>query len=644
MRVVEIKIKNFQSVAETIALSNLGGLNILVGQNGSGKSTILRALSVAYGQELGRRQDWVRHGAGFAIVEVTVSPSLDEWEPHWRNGVPASPNSGASVIPLPALRNVLNDLENRLSFQWKIPKAATQDNSLDEIHWMGRQILPNQPTNSFEINGVKFSLGMYGLWLQRFWNSLRQAASWTYIPSFRSLQRVENPRLRQPSTSNGENLANTLLRMEKSAALDDRNKWKAIQQTVQQVIGRTINVTTKENDLQIILDDHNGTPWIPVVDSGSGLENFLGYLIHAVDRDAGIIGIEEPESHLHPRAQREMWRWLLQWSKEGHQLFVTTHSSVPDEILADPDVRVFSMVRNVKGQTEVHPRKIQGFDYGWPELGYAAGEWVGADGVLLVEGRSDIQVIGQWIRRLMPQKWYRVIPAEGKGKAIAAGVSTVLQQLGIPVGVLVDHNGRRPDGLSASPSAGVFTLERYEIENYLLDAYAMAKVSDGLLSADRIQDILQYEYNRQGPIAWAWDLLDTLPIPLSDSEKNLWVPALSQDISMDDLPLNKTKQQEIVEALVALVQARHPNLYRRTELVKVVRTHFEGSTEKFMKCWGRDPRIVVPGKETLANVQQAVAQNISRADYMGLLAGGVDIPNEVTKCIEWLSAPARDQR
>ncbi|MFC2135157.1 ATP-dependent endonuclease, partial [Bacteroidota bacterium] len=120
-----------------------------------------------------------------------------------------------------------------------------------------------------------------------------------------------------------------------------------------------------------------------------GGNNELLLLLHEIIVSGGIImAIEEPEIHLHPQAERKLYRFMEEFSV-ATQMFVVTHSPV------------FVQPGNIRGLYRVVKRKEGTFTYSMDEKDYINRdrleqelnsencEMFFADKVLLVEGISD---------------------------------------------------------------------------------------------------------------------------------------------------------------------------------------------------------------------------------------------------------------
>lgn len=569
-QIVRLEIAAVQSI-DSVVLDDVGALNVLVGRNGSGKSSILRALSLILGGDLNDRPNWVRDGHSEAQVNVAVGISRSDTAPHWKTilSVP-DPARRLSQVPvdLPSWDTVADILGtvSTLSYEWRVPRSGNSANTLYGVR-MGQFRWPEwSPKNPWNLPGTDVTLppGEYQPFFATLWSRLFPSNRWTYIPPFREVQRAEPTALGNASTARGGRLANTLVRLRESRHPAERALYDQIRLTFREVVGMEMYATTVGNDLQLVVSDDDTGTRVPLVDSGSGLENFAGYVIHILDNRSTVIGLEEPESHLHPKAQRDMWRWILKWAKAGHQFFVATHSAVPDEVLEDEDVRLYDVDRPSPSRTTKIARKsIEGVAH-WPKLGYGAAEWVGTDGLVLVEGESDVTVVRRWLRKLKPDRWYRVLKAGGEGPAVAAGHAGAFGQLWIPFAVVVDRNGR--------PNT-------FAKENFLLDAAALAKATGTSVACAQV--VLMTECRKAVPRAWARAFWDSVTLGISDDERGRWTEALSKTVDIEAFPLESDALISLAEQATDLVMVDRERSSSAVECCERLQESSAGSPRSF---------------------------------------------------------------
>lgn len=100
------------------------------------------------------------------------------------------------------------------------------------------------------------------------------------------------------------------------------------------IVGMTlaINDLKKTNYLQVKYNNNptnfsSDTLYCRPVNVGSGISYLISILITCLGAEAGsVIIIENPEIHLHPKAQSRLCEFLYHASKAGRQLFIESHS------------------------------------------------------------------------------------------------------------------------------------------------------------------------------------------------------------------------------------------------------------------------------------------------------------------------------
>jgi hypothetical protein len=156
---------------------------------------------------------------------------------------------------------------------------------------------------------------------------------------------------------------------------------------------------THRLELKVSTGEHDSSR-VGITDVGSGLQSLLDLAVQQSDaaEDGGrtILVVEEPESFLHPSAQRVITRSLLK-SEMFSQLVVTTHSSVV------VDEARYGEVVICRDQNFYYPSPIE--DIAREEINSAlltgqGAEMLFARSVLLVEGEGDRLFFEKIRRRL----------------------------------------------------------------------------------------------------------------------------------------------------------------------------------------------------------------------------------------------------
>ncbi|ASD62810.1 AAA family ATPase [Bdellovibrio bacteriovorus] len=123
---------------------------------------------------------------------------------------------------------------------------------------------------------------------------------------------------------------------------------------------------------------------VALANTGYGVSQVLPIIVAKAFSNKGAILIEQPELHLHPKAQAEIAELLLEMAEEGHQLFIETHSehlilrlrslvAQKKSPLPPDEIKLFHVNKKKDGSTldEVSITETGDLE-GWPEGFFSA--------------------------------------------------------------------------------------------------------------------------------------------------------------------------------------------------------------------------------------------------------------------------------
>ena len=149
------------------------------------------------------------------------------------------------------------------------------------------------------------------------------------------------------------------------------------------------------DELNIYLKTANSNLALPIAKHGMGTQNIAILLIFNAYLDillpkivenkeaTPIIGIEEPEAHIHPQAQRAVFQQI---SNMNGQKIISTHSPF---IIDQASIYDYLVFNTENGTTKIEKipkyKKEFKFKYGLPDIAYKNNKYLTADEKLLIE-------------------------------------------------------------------------------------------------------------------------------------------------------------------------------------------------------------------------------------------------------------------
>lgn len=263
-----------------------------------------------------------------------------------------------------------------------------------------------------------------------------------------------------------------------------------------------INPARNDQTLQVFI---NGRSY-KLSELGSGLAQFIMVLINAGIREPSFVLIDEPELNLHPALQLDFLTTLGSYARSG--VIFATHSIGLARAAAD---RVYSVRKVGEGESEIADYEAT------PRLPEFLGEFsfssyreLGFDKVLLVEGRSDVKTLQQFLRLYRKDHQVVLLPLGGTQlindvseaelveiKRIAENVSVLIDSERNAVGEQLQSGREAFINTCKQLGMNCHVLERRATENYLTDKAVK------LVKGEKYRSLTPYKKLKDLSPAWA---------------------------------------------------------------------------------------------------------------------------------------------
>ncbi|MBI3478820.1 MAG: AAA family ATPase [Nitrosomonadales bacterium] len=182
-----------------------------------------------------------------------------------------------------------------------------------------------------------------------------------------------------------------------------------------------INADQTGKTLDVIID---GRPQ-KLYEVGAGVAQLIIVLAAALVYKPPYILIDEPELSLHPALQLNFLATLGSYTTKG--LLYSTHSI---SLARSTAQRIYAVKKIKNGSSRMHPFGDNAINFGsWlGELSYSSRVELGCEGLLLVEGPTDVLFFQEFLRKINKDHKY-VLMQLGGSSLINAGVAQHLSEL-----------------------------------------------------------------------------------------------------------------------------------------------------------------------------------------------------------------------
>lgn len=384
-------IKNFRSFDENgIFLDNIKKLNIFIGKNNSGKSTLLRFLKY------------------FAMNSSNLKefPHSIE-EEHKRNGKPVSLTIFLTHRALGYPTFI--DSYNRQRFDSLLPdplecnyffranNISLKKGFLDSLNDNILVKMQSQYTSAPKATLQTAVINTINDYVIRNYSQIFKDV--IYIPHFRVIN-FNDTRSNDLFEIDGSNIILKMFEMQNPIIGQEHQKHQfiKIQKFVRQLLkvdSLEIEIPHTKNNLFINMFNNR----LPLESFGTGIHQLVILCSALVINENKIVCIEEPEIHLHPELQRMFLDFLIE--ETNNVYFISTHSNVFVDFHNDIQINHVTYDGNTTSITQVEEN---GNIYEvLNDLGYKNSDLLQSNGVIWVEGPSDRIYLNKWLSLLAPE-------------------------------------------------------------------------------------------------------------------------------------------------------------------------------------------------------------------------------------------------
>ena len=385
-----IVFEGYKCFDKRVEIRNIKPINIIIGKNNIGKSSILDIIEMMYNPKL----KWQNYRTNIYAEKVLSEEAI-------RNAFPETTSGGGIENYYEFGKKYIGK-----TFRFKIEAEHPSDN-----RFLIKTKMPDDLNDVFEIYN-----GQY----REYW--IRLAHYVEYKNDFK-IKRIYAERNVIPEEDTdgfnmdgyGNGATNAINSYLNKSKYDENIIKKNLLEKLNEIMGEDAlfeEITTQQVEVngkrkwEIFLKE-KGKERVALSKSGSGLKTILLVLIHTIllpeieyksKLSDYIFLFEELENNLHPSLERRLLKYIEEIAEKGATIFLTTHSNTAlDGFQNKENVQLYHVI---KEDEELLIKNLDDF-YGksgcLDDLGIKASDILQSNGIIWVEGPSDRIYINRWI-------------------------------------------------------------------------------------------------------------------------------------------------------------------------------------------------------------------------------------------------------
>lgn len=379
-------IENFRSIKKCTV--EIGDLVALVGENSSGKTTVLRALNSFFNFDIekdGFENETHRYSNTSTVTRIEIRFTDIPDDPFFDD------------------KKINNELIIRMKYSYSRRRRTLEYKNQNGYSTLSLEAFKNVLKH---IQFVYIPNNRDYTQMQWSENGLLQRVVKAYLQRHTSARDTLSPMVRKA--------ARNFERLGLNRIVSEIEKYYALNRDFAFNIGfsAAVDYSLLLNDIALKIDDSGNL--FNIADTGSGIQSLTTialyrYLAH-LQHTNYILGMEEPETNLHPQAQRELINAFKSNPNNSRevQIIFTTHSSVILDEMDHDEIVLFRRVKDQNRQFRTTSRQLpknfwdryqlEEFKY-YQFYRYKNSEFFFSRFVVVVESKNDAQVVKELLRQ-----------------------------------------------------------------------------------------------------------------------------------------------------------------------------------------------------------------------------------------------------